>query len=154
MPALYAAPEALLQKIEPHARALGVRIGVENVWNNFLLSPLEMARFLDELNSPYIKAYFDVGNVMYSGYPEHWIRILGKRIKKVHFKDYRRDAKGLAGFVDLLAGDVDWVKVIDAFEAVGYTGWASAEMCPTYRLYTDQMIYNASAAMDCILRRK
>ena len=99
-------------------------------------------------------AFLDVGNMMLYGYPEHWIKILGKRIKKVHFKDFRRDAKGLAGFVDLLAGDVDWVKVIDAFESVGYEGWASAEMCPTYKLYTDQMIYNASAAMDCILRRK
>ena len=150
----YERAQKALMELAPYAGEKGVIIGIENIWNKFLLSPLEMKNFLDEINSPFVGAFLDVGNMLLFGYPEHWIKILNKRIKKVHFKDFRRDAKGLAGFVDLLAGDVDWVKVIDAFEAVGYHGWASAEMCPTYHLYTDQMIYNASASMDCILRRK
>jgi hexulose-6-phosphate isomerase len=141
-------------ELAPYAEKKKVIIGIENIWNKFLLSPLEMRNFLDEINSPWVGAFLDVGNMLLFGYPQHWIKILGKRIKKVHFKDYRIGSHGLSGFVDLLAGDVDWEKVIDAFEAAGYSGWASAEMCPTYKQYTDQMIYNASAAMDRILRRK
>jgi hexulose-6-phosphate isomerase len=143
-----------LRELAPYAGNKGVIMGVENIWNKFLLSPLEMRNFLDETRSPFVGAFLDVGNMLLFGYPQHWIKILGKRIKKVHFKDYRRDCRSLAGFVDLLAGDVDWEKVIDAFDAVGYDGWASAEMCPTYSQHTDQMIYNASASMDRILRRK
>lgn len=150
----YERSQAALKELAPYAEEKGVIIGIENIWNKFLLSPMEFRSFLDEIGSDYVGAFLDVGNMMLYGYPQHWIKILNKRIKKVHFKDYRRDAKGLAGFVDLLAGDVDWDLVVDAFEAVGYDGWASAECCPNYRLYTNQIIYNASAAMDCILRRK
>lgn len=147
------ARDALIE-LEPYAAEKKVYMGVENIWNKFLLSPLEMRDFIDEINSPWVGAFLDVGNMVLYGYPEHWIKILGKRIKKVHFKDYRRDAKGLAGFVDLLAGDVDWEKVYDAFVKIGYDGWVNAEMCPTYKFYSDQMIYNTSAAMDRILKRK
>jgi L-ribulose-5-phosphate 3-epimerase len=140
-------------ELAPYAGEKGIAIGVENIWNRFLLSPLEMRRFLDEIGSQWVGAYLDVGNVVLTGYPEQWIRILGKRIKKAHFKDYRRGSCGLSSFVDLLAGDVDWAKVYDAFSQTGYDGWANAEMCPTYRQYTDQMIFNASAAMDRILHR-
>lgn len=147
------AKEAFIE-LAPYAAQKRVNIGIENIWNKFLLSPLEMRNFIDEINSPWVGAFLDVGNMVLFGYPEHWIKILGSRIKKVHFKDYRRDAKGLAGFVDLLAGDVNWVKVIDELIKIGYQGWANAEMCPTYKYYTDQMIYNTSATMDRILRRK
>lgn len=150
----YERAQSALIELAPYAQEKGVIIGIENIWNKFLLSPLEMRDFLDEIGSPYVQAFLDVGNMVLFGYPQHWIKILGKRIKKVHLKDFRRDAKGLAGFVDLLAGDVDWAAVVDAFEAIGYEGWASAEMCPTYAQYTDQMIYNASASVDRILRRK
>jgi len=136
------------------AQREGVCIGVENVWNKFLLSPLEMERFLDEIGSPYVQAYFDVGNVLYSGYPEQWIRILKDKIKKVHFKDYRRVAGGLHGFVDLLAGDVDWPIVMDAFREVGYDGWMTAEMLPPYTHYSDQIIYSTGMAMERILSGK
>ncbi len=149
----YERSQQALKELAPYAKEKGVIVGIENIWNKFLLSPLEMRTFLDEIGSEYVGAFLDVGNMMLFGYPQHWIKILGKRIKKVHFKDYRRDAKGLAGFVDLLAGDVDWDLVVDAFDAIGYDGWASAEMCPTYRLYTEQMIINASGSMDRILRR-
>ena len=130
-----------------------VNIGIENVWNKFLLSPLEMRDFVDKINSPYVGTYLDVGNVVLTGYPEHWINILGKRIKKVHFKDYRRDPGGFGAFVDLLAGDVNYPAVVDALEAAGYDGYCNAEMMPPYRHYPFQIIYNTSAAMDRILKR-
>lgn len=143
-----------LKELAPYAEKLGVVIGIENIWNKFLLSPLEMRNFIDEIDSDWVQAFLDVGNLILTGYPEHWIKILGKRIKKVHFKDYRRDAKGLAGFVDLLSGDVDFIRVIEEFIKIDYKGWANAEMCPTYKLYSDQMVYNTSASMDRILGRR
>src|SRR5690606_28245567 len=97
-----------ISKLAADAKANNVHIGIENVWNKFLLSPLEMKTFIDATGSEYVGSYFDVGNAVQNGYPEHWITILGHRIKKVHFKDYRRQAGGLHGFVDLLAGDVNY----------------------------------------------
>lgn len=147
----YARAVEALQELKKDAEAARVTIGLENVWNKFLLSPLEMRDFVDELDSPYVGAYFDVGNVVISGYPEQWIEILGSRIKMVHFKDYRRDACGLAGFVDLLAGDVDFASVMSAFARVGYDDYAIAEMIPPYRQHAEQIIYNTSGSMDRIL---
>lgn len=141
-----------IKKLAPIAESCGVQIGLENVWNKFLLSPLEMRQFIDAVGSDYVGAYFDTGNVVYSGYPEQWIRILGKRIFKVHFKDYRRNPGGLNAFVDLLAGDVDWKAVRQAFADVGYEGWAAGEMIPQYAQGSDQIIYNTSASMERILR--
>ena len=143
-----------LKELAPIAEELKVSIGVENVWNDFLLSPLEMRDFIDKINSPYVGSYFDVGNVVYAGFPEQWIKILGKRIKKVHFKDYRRSVGSLDGFVDLLAGDVDYVAVTKALESAGYDNWTTAEMIPPYKLYPETIIYNTSNAMDKILGRK
>lgn len=141
-----------IKKLAPIAEEYGVHIGIENVWNKFLLSPLEMRQFIDAVGSDYVGAYFDTGNVVYSGYPEQWIRILGKRIKKVHFKDYRRNPGGLNAFVDLLAGDVDWKAVMAAFEDVGYDGWVAGEMIPQYQQGSDQIIYNTSASMSRIIK--
>jgi L-ribulose-5-phosphate 3-epimerase len=145
--------EAISQLAE-EAKALRVSIGIENVWNKFLLSPLELRDFIDKVNSDFVGAYFDVGNVIYSGYPEHWISILNKRIKKVHFKDYRRDAGGLHGFVDLLAGDVDYPSVVNALTEIGYKDYVIAEMIPNYKYHTKQIVYNTSGSMDSILGRK
>jgi hexulose-6-phosphate isomerase len=100
---------AAINELKPYAEELGVAIGLENVWNKFLTSPMEMRDFIDKIDSPFVGSYFDVGNVVINGYPEHWIRILGNRIKKVHFKDFRRAVGTLDGFVDLLAGDVNYV---------------------------------------------
>lgn len=141
-----------MKKLAPIAAEYGVQIGLENVWNKFLLSPLEMRNFIDAVGSEWVGSYFDTGNVVYSGYPEQWIKILGKRIFKVHFKDYRRNPGGLNAFVDLLAGDVDWKAVRAAFEAVGYEGWAAGEMIPQYAQGSDQLIYNTSASMERIMR--
>lgn len=140
--------------LKEHAEKCKVEIGVENVWNKFLLSPMEMRDFIDKIDSPYVGSYLDIGNTLANGYPDHWIRALGKRIKKVHFKDYRVEAGGLVGFVDLLAGDVDYNAVMAALAEVGYDGWVSAEMIPNYKQHTEAIIYNTSCAMDYILGRR
>ncbi|MBR2974066.1 MAG: TIM barrel protein [Clostridia bacterium] len=143
-----------LRELAPVAESLNVSIGVENVWNRFLLSPMEMADFIDKVGNEWVGAYFDVGNVLFSGYPEHWIKILNKRIKKVHFKDYRRAAGDLHGFVDILAGEVNWPAVMDQLAKIGYDNWVSAEMLPPYTHYPEAIVYNTSLAMDKILGRK
>lgn len=126
----YARALEALRELAADAEKNGVVIGVENVWNKFLLSPLEFRNFIDEIGSPYVKAYFDVGNVVYDGYPEQWIKILGDRICKVHIKDYVRENRTLAGFVDIGAGDVKFDKVFDALENVGYKSFCTAEVFP------------------------
>lgn len=143
-----------LRELAPFAESLKVHIGVENVWNRFLLSPMEMADFIDKVGSNFVGAYFDVGNVLFSGYPEHWIKILNNRIKKVHFKDYRRAAGDLHGFVDILAGEVNWPAVMEKLSKIGYDNWVSAEMLPPYTHYPEAIVYNTSFAMDKILGRK
>ena len=119
-----------LQKVLPTAEKLGIKIGVENVWNRFLLSPLEMRDFIDSFNSPCVGSYFDVGNVMLYGHPEHWIGILGKRIVAVHLKDFRVGVGNLDGFVDLLSGDVNYPAVMSALKKIGYQGAHTAEIVP------------------------
>ncbi len=143
-----------LQTLSRLAEQYRVSIGIENVWNKFLLSPLEMKRFLDEIASPFVGAYLDVGNTVINGYPEHWIKTLGRRIKKVHFKDFRRQSAGLTGFVDLLAGDVNYPGVVDELNQIGYEGYVIAEMIPCYRYHSEQIIFNTSASMDAILGRR
>ena len=143
-----------VKRLAPIAEEYGVEIGLENVWNKFLLSPLEMRNFIDAVGSRWVGAYFDVGNVVFSGYPEHWIRILGNRIKKVHFKDYRRNPGTLNAFVDLLSGDVNWPEVMKAFHDIGYEGWAAGEMIPQYAYASDQIIFNTSASVERILNEK
>jgi hexulose-6-phosphate isomerase len=124
--------QAEIRKAIPLAEELGVKIAIENVWNQFLLSPLEAARFVDEFNSPAVGWHFDVGNVVTYGFPEQWIRVLGKRIQKLHIKEYsraKRDKEGpYKGFdAKLLEGDNDWPAVMKALDEVGYTGWAMTE---------------------------
>lgn len=122
-----------IRKVLPLARKYGVKIAIENVWNMFLLSPMECARYIDEFESDQIGWYFDVGNVVNYGWPEHWIRILGHRILKLDIKEYsraRRDQEGpYAGFrVKLGEGDCDWPAVTQALADIGYEGWATAEV--------------------------
>ena len=143
-----------LNELKSYAESLQVNIALENVWNKFLLSPMEMRDFIDKIGSDYVGSYLDIGNTLYCGYPEDWVRILGNRIKKVHFKDYRMQAGGLHGFVDLLAGDVNYPEVVKALNEIGYEDWVSAEMIPNYKYHTDAIIYNTSNAMDRILGRK
>jgi hexulose-6-phosphate isomerase len=139
-----------LRELVPEAEERRVSIGIENVWNKFLLSPVEMREFIDSIGSEYVGAYFDVGNVLLYGFPEDWIRILGPRIKKVHFKDFRTVVGTLAGFVNLLEGDVNWPEVMAAFNEIGYSDYAYTELSP-YKYYGDNLIYDISRAMDRIL---
>ncbi len=116
-----------IRKLIPLAEKLKVVIGIENVWNKFLLSPLEMARYVDEFKSPWVRAYLDVGNMVLYGFPQDWIRTLGKRIVKLHFKDFRF-RKMQAEFVNLRDGDIDWKEVHKALAEVGYKGSATVEL--------------------------
>jgi hexulose-6-phosphate isomerase len=116
-----------IRTLIPLAEELKVTIAIEEVWNKFLLSPLEMAKYIDEFQSPWIKAWFDVGNVVLYGYPQDWIHTLGKRIVKVHLKDFKRKEDGYA-WVNLGDGDVDWSAVRQAFADIGYSGSVIAEL--------------------------
>lgn len=119
-------------KALPLATELGVKIAVENVGNQFLLSPLEAARYVDEFHSPFVGWHFDVGNNFSNGgWPEQWIRILGKRIQKIHIKEFvrrqRNQPPSKPGPVRLLEGDNDWPAIMKAVDAIGYEGWAITE---------------------------
>lgn len=140
-----------MKALAPVAEEYQIHVGVENVWNQLLLSPLEFRNFLDAVGSDYVGSYFDVGNVMFSGYPEHWIRILGSRIRKVHFKDYKRSPGGLNCFVDILSGDVNWKAVTAALADVGYDGWVTGEMTVPYAYAADQIIFNTANSMARIV---
>jgi len=116
-----------IRTLIPLAEELKVVIAVEEVWNKFLLSPLEMAKYISEFQSPWIKAWFDVGNVLLYGYPQDWIHTLGNSIVKVHVKDFKRKEDGYA-WVNLGDGDVDWAAVRQAFADIGYFGSAVTEL--------------------------
>ena len=119
--------QAQIRKLIPLAAELQVVIAIEEVWNKFLLSPLEMVQYIGEFHSPWVRAWFDVGNVVLYGYPQDWIRTLGKRIVKVHLKDFKRKEGGYE-WVNLGDGDVDWPVVRQSFTAIGYTGSVIAEL--------------------------
>lgn len=121
-----------IRKLLPLAEELEIVIAVENVWNKFLLSPLEFARYVDEFESPWLQAYFDVGNVIIYGYAQDWIRTLGKRIVKIHLKDFMR--KGYE-WKNLLEGDVNWKQVRLALEEIGYDGFLTPELRAGDRAY-------------------
>jgi L-ribulose-5-phosphate 3-epimerase len=130
--AAYARVQTEVKKVVPLAEELGVQLGFENVWNYFILSPIEAVRFVDEFKSPLVGWHFDVGNMIFLGWPEQWIRILGKRIFKLHIKEYSRkklNEGGMrAGFaVEYLEGDCDWPAVMKALGEISYKGWATAE---------------------------
>ena len=119
--------QAQIRKLIPLAEEQKVVIAIEEVWNKFLLSPLEMVTYIEEFRSPWIKSWFDVGNVVLYGFPQDWIRTLGKRIVKVHLKDFKRKENGYA-WVNLGEGDVDWRAVHQAFGEIGFSGSAIVEL--------------------------
>ena len=122
-----------IRKMIPMAEKLKVIIAIEEVWNKFLLSPLEFARYIDDFKSPWVRAYFDVGNVVLYGYPQDWIRTLGKRIVRLHLKDFTflRDPavrKTVADWVNLRDGEIDWKQIHAALKDIGYSGYATVEL--------------------------
>lgn len=146
---------AFIERALPQAGKAGVTICIENVWNKFLISPLEMKQFIDSFSSDAVAAYFDVGNALGVGYPEHWIPILGERIKRVHFKDYRINVGSVDGFCDLLSGDVNWPAVVGELRKIGYKDWVAPEMIPPLPFYKhcpEVLIHNSYRALDSILK--
>lgn len=142
-----------IRALIPFAEETGMQIGLENVWNNFLISPVEAKRFVDEINHPLVGWYFDIGNILRYGWPEHWIETLNRRIMKLHIKEFSRElmnSKGLwEGFnVDFLKGDNNWPVVMKAVSKVGHTGgWLTAEVSGGNRDHLKKI----SAQMDEII---
>jgi len=114
-----------------YALPLGITIALENVWQKFLLSPLEFRHFIEGVNLPNVGAYFDVGNVINTGFPEHWIDILGGHIRRVHLKDYKSGSGDWFGFTWPLLGSVDWRNVMAALRGINYDGWLTCETAST-----------------------
>jgi hexulose-6-phosphate isomerase len=121
--------EVLRERVLPLAEDLEVVVAVEEVWNRFLLGPNELARYVDELASPWAKASVNLGNVLFYAYPQDWIRTLGPRVATVHLKDFRLDGeRGRPRWKNLGEGDVDWAEVRKALAGIGYEGWVTAEL--------------------------
>ncbi|MGH9326645.1 MAG: sugar phosphate isomerase/epimerase family protein [Terriglobia bacterium] len=116
-----------IRKLVPLAEELKVTIALEDVWNKFLLSPLEFATYVDEFKSPWVKVWFDVGNVVFYGYPQDWIRTLGPRIADVHLKGFKQTGNCYE-WVNIGEGEIDWPAVRAAFAAIGYRGTAIVEL--------------------------
>jgi L-ribulose-5-phosphate 3-epimerase len=140
----YTRSQAAIRKLIPLAEELNVTLALEEVWNKFLLSPLEFAHYIDEYNSPHLRAYFDVGNVVLYGYPQDWIRTLGKRIVKLHIKDFsfgrdKSSGESVARWVSPGDGDIDWTAVHDALKEIGYQGAATLELHPGEADYLKEM---------------
>lgn len=136
------------ERILPYAEQHKVIVGIEEVWNKFLLSPIEMAQYVDDFKSPWVSAYFDVGNVVLYGYPHDWIRTLGTRFNKVHLKDFKLDRRnGTFAFVHLGEGDIDWPAIRKAMHEVGYDGYVTPEIRGGDKAY----LVDVNARIDRIL---
>ncbi len=148
----YRRSQDLIRRAIPQAEKKKVKILVENVWATFLIEPLTTARYIDELNSPWVKAYFDVGNVLRWGYPQHWIEVLGKRIDKIHIKEYSlkiamREGMGKGFDVPIGQGDINWARVREELKKIGFQDWATAEVPGGDRA----KLADISAQMDRVL---
>jgi L-ribulose-5-phosphate 3-epimerase len=141
-----------LRSIAEHATAASVSVYVENIWNMFLLSPLEMRSLMKDVGSSHVGVLLDTGNVTLFGYAEQWIRILGEFVREVHLKDFRRAVGTVEGFVPLLAGDVNWIAVIDALESIAFDGYLIAEVFP-YAQFGELVAEHVGLTMRTILSR-
>ncbi len=143
--------QGVIRELIPEAEDAGVCLCVENVWNKFLLSPFDFCRYVDSFQSEAVRVYFDVGNVLVYGYPEHWIRSLGGRIRKVHLKDFKTNIGNISGFTNLLEGDVNWPRVVEALREIRYSDYLTAELGP-FTHAPEEMLSQTSSAMDAILK--
>ncbi|MDD4871276.1 MAG: sugar phosphate isomerase/epimerase [Kiritimatiellae bacterium] len=148
----YKQTQELIRKAVPHAEKKNIKILVENVWATFLIEPLTMARYIDEIGSPFVKAYFDVGNVMRWGWPQQWIEVLGKRIEKIHIKEYNlkvamKEGMGKGFDFPLGQGDINWKLVREQLKNIQFRSWATAEVRGGDR----QRLADISAQMDKVL---
>ena len=136
------------------AEKLKVHLNMENIFfNGFLLSPEEMIDFVDSFGSDYVNVHFDTGNIMLFQFPEHWIRILGKRIKNVHLKEFTKKGTdhSLESFRPLLDGTTDWPAVMAAFDETGYNGYLTFEYFHPYAHYPEALIYQTVDSLDRML---
>lgn len=134
-----------------YAEELNVVIAIENVWNKFLLSPIEMKRFLNEIGSNNVKAYFDVGNILNFGFPDQWLTILDSYIQCIHVKDFKNEIGNIHGFTSLFHGDVNWSRVMDALHEIHYDGYITAEVMPN-KHFPDRHIYELSNSIETIIK--
>lgn len=132
-----------LEQLAPAAEQRQVHLCIENVWNKMFMSPTELRWFVTDLGSPWINVYLDVGNMLIWGFPEHWIGVLGQQIRRVHFKDFRREGYQ---FVQLMDGDVNWAAVVKGLRDVGYAGPVISEVDGP-----DETLRETSARMDTVL---
>jgi hexulose-6-phosphate isomerase len=146
-----------IRKLLPRAERAGVSINVENIFaNGFLFSPQEMNQFVDSFNSKHVRIHFDTGNIMEYQFPEHWVPVLGRRIKNIHFKEWdkRTHEFNLHTFRTLLDGTTNWPAVIEELDKIGYRGYLTFEYFHPFSHYPEALIYQSSDALDWMLGRK
>lgn len=144
-------------KLLPGAEKLGVKLNMENIFfNGFLMTPQEMNDFVDGFGSEHVKVHFDTGNIMMYQYPEHWIRMLGKRIQNVHLKEFTKKGTdtSLESFRPLLDGTTNWPAVMEAFGDVGYAGYLTFEYFHPYEHFPEALVFQTSDSLDRLLGRK
>lgn len=147
----YEKAQASIHRLAQYAKE-GVQLGVENVWNNMLYSPLELARFVDEIGMANVGIYFDVANARRFGYPEQWIRTLGHRIKKLHLKDYRMSVDNIHGFTNLLDGDVNYPAVIQSLRDIEYDGDLVVELIPPAHHFVEETLQYAQRVVTALIK--
>jgi L-ribulose-5-phosphate 3-epimerase len=139
------------------AETLNVSLNIENIFfNGYLMSPMEMNAFVDSFSSPNVRVHFDTGNIMLFQHPEHWIPILGKRIRNTHFKEFTKKGTdhSLESFRPLLDGTTNWPAVMNALDSTGYLGYCTFEYFHPYVHYPEALIYQTSDSLDRILGHK
>ena len=148
---------AAIGKLLPAAEKLKVHLNIENIFfNGYLMTPMEMNEFVDHFDSEYVQVHFDTGNIMLFQFPEHWIPVMGKRIKNVHLKEFTKKGTdhSLESFRPLLDGTTNWPAVIEAFDAVDYRGYLTFEYFHPYAHYPEALIHQTSDSLDRMLGRK
>ena len=150
---VYKRVKEIISEVSIVAEKKGVMLALENVPNEFLLSPIEFKNFIEGIESKAVGCHFDVANCLYNGgFPEDWIRILGSHIKVIHLKDYRVSIGNLEGFVNIFEGDINWEEVCKALAEIGYNGALISEVLPPFRYHPEVLWESVSIAMDYLIK--